>query len=119
MPQSLAILETFEFARYGTIDVGVDRQMTPTAVVEPGSPESTRRGAEPRRAHHASTTAGSSQNPDPAIHPNGDDFTLENSFRGGDLVANLTGMLDHRSDGTATRRSAGVCSPPRAPTSRP
>ena len=40
------------------------------------------------------------QNPDPAIHPNGDEFTLENSFRGGDLVSNLTGVLDHRRDGT-------------------
>lgn len=35
-PQSLAILEQFEYARYGIVDVGVTRQMTPTAVAEPG-----------------------------------------------------------------------------------
>ena len=38
------------------------------------------------------------QNPDPAIHPNGDEFTLDNRFRGGDLVTNATGVLDYRFD---------------------
>ncbi len=35
------------------------------------------------------------QNPDPAIHPNGDIFDLTNLFRGGDTVANVTGVMDY------------------------
>ena len=38
--------------------------------------------------------------PDFLIHQIGEEFTLDNSFRGGDLVTNLTGVLDHRIDGT-------------------
>ena len=35
------------------------------------------------------------QNPDPAIHPgNGDEFDLDNLFRGGDLVTGITGVID-------------------------
>ena len=36
LPQSLTILEHFEFGRYGTVEVGTTRQVTPTAIVEPG-----------------------------------------------------------------------------------
>ena len=35
------------------------------------------------------------QNPDPAYHPNGDIFDMDNLFRGGDLVTNVTGVLDY------------------------
>jgi predicted extracellular nuclease len=100
LPQSLAILETFEYARYGTIDVGVTRQMTPTAVVEPGSPEYDALVAKNLAERITIDDGRFFQNPDPAIHPNGDEFTLDNRFRGGDLVTNLTGILDHRRDGT-------------------
>jgi predicted extracellular nuclease len=37
----------------------------------------------------------SSQNPDPAIHPNGSAFDLTNLFRGDDTVANVTGVMDY------------------------
>lgn len=100
LPQPLAILETFEFARYGTIDVGLGRQMTPTAVFDPGSPEATALAAKNLAERITIDDGRFAQNPDPAIHPNGDVFTLENSFRSGDLVSNLTGVLDHRRDGT-------------------
>ena len=74
-----------------------------------------RRSRSPRRTPRAITLddGRSAQNPDPAIHPNGGVFTLDNTFRGGDLVTNATGMLDYRFD-----RSV-ACSPPRARTSRP
>ena len=36
LPQALTILEHFEFGRYGTVEVGTTRQVTPTAIVEPG-----------------------------------------------------------------------------------
>ena len=38
------------------------------------------------------------QNPDPAIHPNGLVFDLTNTFRGGDVVQNVTGVIDYRFD---------------------
>jgi predicted extracellular nuclease len=37
----------------------------------------------------------STQNPDPAIHPNGQVFNLSNLFRGGDSVVNVTGVMDY------------------------
>ncbi len=35
------------------------------------------------------------QNPDPAVHPNWYEFNLDNLFRGGDLVQNVTGIMDY------------------------
>lgn len=96
LPQDLAILEYFNFDRYGEIRLGTDRQYQPTAVYEPGSAEALAL-AEANLLNSITLDDGrSSQNPDPAIHPNGEEFTLENTFRGGDLVANVTGVLDHR-----------------------
>ncbi len=71
--------------------------MTPTAVVEPGQP-----AIDLATANALDTITlddgRSEQNPDPAIHPNGEVFTLDNSFRGGDLVTSATGVLDYRFD---------------------
>ena len=97
-PQELAILEFFDFGRFGLIDIGLDRQMQPTAVYEPGSPEAAALAAENLAERITIDDGRGIQNPDPAIHPNGEEFTLENSFRGGDLVSNLTGVLDYRLD---------------------
>lgn len=97
LPQSLSILEFFEYGRFGTITLGSERHMTPTAVVEPG-PDAVAL-AEANALDTITLDDGRSQeNPDPALHPNGDIFTLENSFRGGDLVTNATGVLDYRFD---------------------
>src|SRR5690606_10366346 len=35
------------------------------------------------------------ENPDPARHPNGNEFDLDNLFRGGDIVSNVTGVMDY------------------------
>jgi predicted extracellular nuclease len=35
------------------------------------------------------------QNPDPAMHPNGAVFDLSNLFRGGDVLQNVTGVVDY------------------------
>ncbi|MGM0386267.1 MAG: Ig-like domain-containing protein, partial [Actinomycetota bacterium] len=96
LPQSLAILEYYNFDRFGEIRLGTDRQYQPTAVYEPGSDEAIDL-AEANALNAITLDDGrSSQNPDPAIHPNGEEFTLDNTFRGGDLVANATGVLDYR-----------------------
>lgn len=96
LPQTLSILEYFEFARYGTIDVGLDRQMTPTAVYEPGSDEAAQLLERNLLERITIDDGRSIQNPDPAIHPNGEMFGLENTFRGGDTVTDVTGILDYR-----------------------
>ena len=95
LPQNLTIGETFDFGRFGTITLTDGRQDTPTAVVEPG---------DAANALLAANVAGSiilddgrsTQNPDPAYHPDGQVFTLDHTFRTGDLVQNATGILDYR-----------------------
>ncbi len=108
LPQQLSILEFFEFARYGTVTLGSERHMTPTAVVEPGSPEYVALVEANARDTLTLDDARSTENPDPALHPDGDVFTLDHSFRGGDLVSNVTGVLDYRLDApSAPAASAG------------
>ena len=79
-PQALSILEYFEFGRFGTIDVGLTRQMTPTAVYEPGSAEATALAAQNALERITLDDGRGIQNPDPALHPNGAEFTLTNNL---------------------------------------
>jgi uncharacterized protein len=106
-PQSLSILEYFEFGRFGSIDVGLDRQMTPTAVVEPG-PEAQALALKNASERITLDDGRGSQNPDPAIHPNGEIFTLANTFRGGDQLKNITGVLDYRFGGWTVQPTEGA-----------
>ncbi|WP_202980820.1 hypothetical protein, partial [Escherichia coli] len=97
LTQSLAILEYFDFGRYGEVVVGTERQFQPTAVAAPGSAEA----AAVREANAANRITiddgRSSQNADPAIHPgNLEAFTLANDFRGGDTITGITGVLEFR-----------------------
>lgn len=98
LPQQLTIGETFDFARYGTISLTLGRQYQPTGLYDAGSAE-----AKALAAKNAAESIGVDdgrgvQNPDPAVHPNGEEFTLENTFRSGDLVTDTTGVLDWRFD---------------------
>lgn len=96
LPQELTVIEYFNFDRFGEIVLGTERQMQPTAVYEPGSQNAIDL-ADANRMNRITLDDGRSvQNPDPAIHPNGEEFTLANTFRGGDLVQNVTGVLDYR-----------------------
>jgi len=93
-PQDLYISEYFNFDRFGEIVLSTSRQFTPTGVVEPGS------AAQSLTAQYALNRitlddGRSTQNPDPAIHPNGDVFDLDNLFRGGDILRNVTGVLGY------------------------
>ena len=97
-PQNLVISEYFNFDRYGEIVLTSERHMTPTALYEPGSPEQTQAAADYLLDAITLDDGRTSQNPDPAIHPNGLEFTMNNLFRGGDLVANVTGVLDYSYD---------------------
>ena len=96
LPQSLAILEYFNYGRFGEIALGTERQYQPTAVFEPGSAAAQELAVTNAASRITLDDGRSTQNPDPAIHPNGAEFTLDNTFRGGDLVTNATGVLDYR-----------------------
>lgn len=108
LPQSLAILEYFEYGRYGTIDVGLTRQSTPTATYLPTDPRAAALAASNLAERITIDDGRSSQNPDPAIHPNGEEFTLTNTFRGGDLVTDVTGVLDERFGGYVIQPTQGA-----------
>jgi hypothetical protein len=94
-PQDLTISEYFNFDRFGEIVLTVGRQFQPTAVAEPDSAEADA-AAEANRLGRITLDDGrTAPNPDPAIHPNGEEFDLTNRFRGGDTVTNATGVIDH------------------------
>ena len=96
LPQALAIIEYFNFDRFGEIALGVTRQFQPTALHEPGSPEAAALADLNARSRLTLDDGRTVGNPDPAIHPNGAEFTLDNRFRGGDLVTHAAGVLDFR-----------------------
>jgi hypothetical protein len=94
IPQQLSISEFFNFDRFGEIVLTSQRQFQPTALFEPGSPEAEQLAIDNALGRITLDDGRTSQNPDPAIHPNGEVFDLDNLFRGGDTVANVVGVLD-------------------------
>ncbi len=94
-PQPLVISEYYEFGRYGEIVVSLDRQFQPTAIFDPGSPEAAQLLAENLLSRITIDDGRGSENPDPALHPNGLTFDLSNLFRGGDQLENVTGIVDY------------------------
>ncbi|MBW9109505.1 ExeM/NucH family extracellular endonuclease [Microbacterium ureisolvens] len=107
LPQNLAIGETFEYGRFGTITLTNGRLDQPTAVVEPGAAANALAAANLENSITLDDGRGS-QNPDPALHPDGAVFTLEHSFRSGDLVQNANGVLDYRFDTWGVQPTEGA-----------
>ncbi len=93
--QPLVISEYFNFDRFGEIVLTSHRHLTPTAEFEPGSPEAQQAMQDFLLDSITLDDGRSAQNPDPAIHPDGQVFNLDNLFRGGDTVANVTGVMDY------------------------
>ncbi len=94
-PQNLVISEYFNFDRFNETVLTSTRHLTPTAQFEPGSPEALQAMMDYQLDRITLDDGRTPQNPDPAIHPNGGVFDLNNRFRGGDLVANVTGVVDY------------------------
>ncbi|MDP9144477.1 MAG: ExeM/NucH family extracellular endonuclease, partial [Actinomycetota bacterium] len=94
IPQTLSISEFFNFDRFGEIVLTSERQFQPTALFEPGSPDAVQQAIDNRLGRITLDDGRTSQNPDPAIHPNGEVFNLTNLFRAGDHVSNVAGVLD-------------------------
>lgn len=100
-PQELIIVEHHNFDRYGEVTLALPsaeggRPYASTHLHPPGDP----RAAAAEEAYALSTVVlddgRGDQNPDVVRHPSGERFTLERSFRAGDAVVDLTGVLDHR-----------------------
>ncbi len=94
-PQTLYIAEYFNFDRFGEIVLSTERQFQPTSVYDPGSPEAAQLLDENLRSRIKLDDGRGNQNPDPALHPNGSVFDLDNLFRGGETLDNVTGVLDY------------------------
>lgn len=91
--QDLYISEFFNFDRFGEIVLTDHRQYQGTHVALPGSSAGAVTAAN-ELARITLDDGRTSQNPDPAIHPNGAEFTLANTFRGGDILQDVIGVVD-------------------------
>ncbi len=94
-PEDLTISEYFNYDRYGELVLTPGRQNQPTAVVEPG-PDAIALAAANAQNRITLDDGRSIQNPALSRHPNGAPFALDNRFRGGDIVRNLTGVMDYQ-----------------------
>ena len=100
LSQSLVIAEYFDYDRFGEVVLalpieGESRPFTPTSIDEPGGPALARLLANQLRRITLDDGLNIS-NPSFLRHPNGDAFSLDNRFRGGDTVTGATGALGYR-----------------------
>lgn len=98
LPQDLVIGEYFNFDRFGEIvlilPIDNDTRLNnPTTMVKPNSNDYFDLLANNASRKIILDDGLTVQNPDPAIHPNGQVFTLDNRFRGGDSVKNVQGIM--------------------------
>ncbi|MGH8926199.1 MAG: ExeM/NucH family extracellular endonuclease [Acidimicrobiia bacterium] len=91
-PQDLFISEYFNYDRFGEIVVSTARQYQGTHVAEPGAAANAVAAAN-ALARITLDDGSNTQNPSFNRHPSGSQFTLTNTFRGGDILQNLTGIL--------------------------
>ena len=98
-PQTLVIAEYFNYDQFGEIVLalplpGETRPYTGTAIDEPGAAANARTLAN-TLSRITLDDVQSGSNPAVLRHPNGAPFALDNLFRGGDTVANTTGVLGY------------------------
>ncbi|MEE4204419.1 MAG: ExeM/NucH family extracellular endonuclease [Halieaceae bacterium] len=98
IPQSLIITDHYNFDRYGELalalpQAGEPRLYQPTSLHSPGSKAQKARAAQNRSRQILLDDGRNAQNPDPARHPNGSAFALDNRFRAGDQVTDVAGVL--------------------------
>ena len=101
MPQALVISEYFNYGRFNETVVGIPpngraRFDSPTAVQEPNTAATAALLATYARSRITVDDARSTQNPTPPYFPGTVDtpFSLTNTFRGGDTLTNVTGVME-------------------------
>lgn len=108
IPQELTIVEYYNFDQFGEIVLGTERFMQFTAVNEP-DPAGFAAWNMELGLHSILLDDGSeASNPDPARHPNGLEFTLDNIFRGGDKLSNVIGVMDYNFSKYRIQPTAGA-----------
>ena len=102
MPQALVISEYFNFARFNEVVVGLppngrSRFDSPTAVQEPDPAATSALLADYTKRRITIDDGRGSQNSTPPIFPGtvNTPFTLTNTFRGGDTLTGITGVMEH------------------------
>jgi len=91
-PQDLFISEFFNFDRFGEIVLTTDRQYQGTHETEPGDAANAVAAAN-ALARITLDDTRTAQNPETVIHPDGQPFTLDHTFRGGDILQDVTGTM--------------------------
>jgi len=91
--QDLVVTDLFNFGRFGEVVVASDRQMTPTALVEPGAAASAL-AEQNELARIIIDDGDSSQNPDPLFQPDGAEFR-PGQLRTGDVLAEVEGVVSY------------------------
>ena len=116
--QSLQVADSSDYGRYGEVTLalplpGEARLFTGTQVEEPGAAAVAREQANAQRRIILDDTY-SAQNPATLFHPNGNPYSLLNSFRLGDTLTGAVGVLGYDYSayrlyptGPATYASAG------------
>ena len=115
-PQPLVISEYFNFDRFGEIVLSLPlpesegRVFQPTSYLDPDTQKAAIANVQNliERSRITLDDGRAAQNPDPARHPNGAVFSLNNRFRGGDVVQNATGVLEYRFDTYRVQPTTGA-----------
>ena len=102
MPQALVISEYFNYGQFNEIVAGIppngrDRFDSPTAVQEPNTAATAALLDTYARSRITVDDGRSASNPTPPYFPGtvNTPFTLTNTFRGGDTLTGVTGVVEH------------------------
>jgi hypothetical protein len=91
--QDLYISEYFNYDRFNEMVLTTDRQFQPTEVAEPGSEEWAAVLSSNALSRIIFDDGRNASNPSVLIHPDGAVFDLVNTFRGGDILQDVTGVM--------------------------
>ena len=102
-PQDLVISEFFDYDRFGEVvlafpPAGLDRFQQPTALFGADDERVPAYLDLMQRSRIILDDGIGDQNPAVVRHPDGGLFTADHGFRGGDILRNLTGVLDYSFD---------------------
>jgi hypothetical protein len=91
--QDLYISEYFNYDRFNEVVLTTDRQFQPTEVAEPGSAEWAAVLSSNALSRIILDDGRNASNPNVLIHPDGAVFDLVNTFRGGDIIQDVIGVM--------------------------